>query len=415
MALPFAALLAMIAAGPLFVPRWWAAHFAKVVLALAASTVALYFAGLGGAGQEKAAWIARRMGEAGREYFSFIALIGSLYVVSGGIHIRVKSGARPLANTGFLLGGALLANILGTTGASMLLIRPWLKMNRGRVAPHHVAFFIFIVSNVGGGLTPIGDPPLLAGWLHGVPFWWLAENGWRIWATAVAVLLGMFLVIDSRAASRLPVATPAGDAGSWGVEGLGNLVFLAVILAAVFVPNPPFLREALMIGASAGSHFATPKSIHVAQGYNFHPLREVAFLFAGIFATMAPALDWIGARAHSWRALGAEGLYWGTGSLSSVLDNMPTYLAFLRAAGGDGDIRRWLGEPAFQRSLLAISYGAVFFGANTYIGNGPNLMVRSIAAQLGARPPGFVAFTLRHALPIMGPVVVFIWWGFFRN
>jgi Na+/H+ antiporter NhaD/arsenite permease-like protein len=320
-----------------------------------------------------------------------------------------------LTNAGFLLAGALLANVFGTTGASMLLIRPWLKMNQGRVAPHHVAFFIFIVSNAGGGLTPIGDPPLLVGWLHGVPFWWLAIHGWRICATAVAVLIGIFIVVDSRAARLAGPASQIPAGGRWGVEGLGNLVFLAAILGSVFFPTPPFLREAVMIAAAAGSHFATPKRIHIAQGYDLHPLKEVAFLFAGIFATMAPALDWIGEQSKSWSSLGPEELFWGTGSLSSVLDNMPTYMAFLRAAGGGDRVGQALGEPLFRQSILAISYGAVFFGANTYIGNGPNLLVRTIAERTGARTPGFMAFTFRHALPVIGPMVAIIWWFFFRN
>src|SRR4051794_35223689 len=189
MMLPFGILLVAIALGPLFLPVWWSKHYPKVALGLATITLGYYLIGLRAFSS---------VGHAAHEYVSFIALIGSLYVVSGGIHINVKGEATPFVNTVFLLIGALLANVLGTTGASMLLIRPWLRMNKYRITAHHVMFFIFIVSNVGGCLTPIGDPPLFLGYLMGVPFWWVAKNCFPMWATGVTILLATFFVVDYR-------------------------------------------------------------------------------------------------------------------------------------------------------------------------------------------------------------------------
>ena len=238
------------------------------------------------------------------EYVSFIALIGSLFVVSGGIHIRVKGEATPRANVIFLLMGAVTANFFGTTGAAMLLIRPWIRMNQYRVTAHHIVFFIFIVANVGGCLTPIGDPPLFLGYLQGVPFWWVAKNCWPMWATGVAILLAIFYAVDRinfvRARRQIREKETADE--TWSFDGLPNLFFLAVILGAVFVSHPIFFREALMLAAALGSYFTTKKSVHEANDFNFHPILEVAVLFAGIFATMMPALDWLNLNARKFSA-----------------------------------------------------------------------------------------------------------------
>src|SRR6266849_5409021 len=195
MMLPFGLLLVMIALGPLIIPAWWASHYSKIAFALAAVTCAYYFIGL---------HASQRVWHTAHEYLSFISLIGSLFVISGGIHINVKGEATPKVNVLFLLFGALIANVLGTTGASMLLIRPWLRMNKYRLTGHHVVFFIFIVSNVGGSLTPVGDPPLFLGYLKGVPFWWVAKNCWSIWLVGVVVLLTMFFVVDTLNFRRAP-------------------------------------------------------------------------------------------------------------------------------------------------------------------------------------------------------------------
>ena len=464
MMLPFGALLAAIALAPLFFANWWGKHYTKVAFGLAAVVLAYYFFGIHASG---------RVLSVGHEYISFIALIGSLFVVSGGIHINVKGEASPVGNVVFLLIGALLANLLGTTGASMLLIRPWIRMNKYRITAYHIVFFIFIVSNVGGCLTPIGDPPLFLGYLSGIPFWWVAEHCLPMWATGIGILLAMFYVVDRVNFNKAPRGIRAKEMAheEWRFDGLSNVLFLAVILGAVFVNHPPFLREFMMIGAAAGSYFTTKKQVHESNHFNFHPIKEVAILFVGIFATMMPALDWLAGNARELLGQNpAAGVfYWGSGSLSSVLDNAPTYLSFLSASFGafvNHDIiaqvqahiasgvvdfnnltgpyaeqvrqtlealQRYhgdhvfakgvttdeievcflLGNATFNKYILAISIGAVFFGANTYIGNGPNFMVKSIADHQKVHTPGFLTYVWKYTLPIMLPVLVIVWLIFF--
>ena len=409
--LPFALLLGAMAATPVFAPNWWLRHYAKVALGLGAVTTSYYLFVLH---DTHSLW------EAVHEYTSFIALVGSLYVVSGGIHIGVKGEATPAANVAFLLFGAVIANVLGTTGAAMLLIRPWIRMNQYRVTTHHIVFFIFVVANVGGCLTPIGDPPLFLGFLQGIPFWWVAENCWPMWLLGVGLLLAIFYFVDRKNFLRTPrpVRKPETTEETWSISGLPNLFFLAVILVAVFVEQPPFLREGLMLAAAAGSYFTTKKSVHTANQFNFHPIQEVAILFAGIFTTMMPALDWLDQGSQS--LLGhhpAPGIfYWGTGLLSSALDNAPTYLGFLSALHGTAGAES---IPSLLTThthhLLAISIAAVFFGAATYIGNGPNFMVKAIAEQNRVRMPSFLEFVLKYSLPFLLPVLVIVWLLFFRD
>lgn len=463
---PFVVLLLAIALAPLFFADWWTRHYPKVAVGLGAVTLAYYLFVLGAV---------TPVLHTAHEYVSFIALIGSLYVVSGGIHIKVRGETTPWFNTAFLFVGAVLANVLGTTGASMLLIRPWLRMNKYRLTTHHVVFFIFIVSNVGGCLTPIGDPPLFLGYLKGIPFWWVAEHCWPMWAVGLGVLLAMFLVVDLLNFRKAPKPVRAAHVApeDWfAVDGLPNVFFLAVVLGAVlFANHPPFLREALMLGAAAGSYFTTRKHVHAENHFNFHPVQEVAILFIGIFATMMPALDWLAANAKELGSPTPAFFYWGSGVLSSVLDNAPTYLSFLSAIFGafvDPDVvqqvqhlvqtggadlatfvhgehaeevrntfaalQRYhpdhvaaktagveeievaflLGNTAFNKFILAISVGAVFFGANTYIGNGPNFMVKAIADQQGARTPTFLGYIGKFTVPFMLPMLGIVWFIFFR-
>ena len=464
MTAPFIALLAMIALAPLFFANWWARHFTKVTFGLSAVTLAYYLMGLHA--QERVLHTAA-------EYISFICLIGSLFVVSGGIHINVKGEATPGVNVLFLLIGALVANVLGTTGASMLLIRPWLRMNKYRLTAYHVVFFIFIVSNVGGCLTPIGDPPLFLGYLKGVPFWWVAKECWPMWLVGVGILLGMFFVADTSNFRRAPKTVRQRETAheEWRFQGLTNLGFLAVVLGAVFINNPRFLREELMVAAAVGSYLTTRKQVHESNDFNFHPVKEVAILFAGIFATMMPALDWLQAHAGQGSQPTPGLFFWGSGVLSSVLDNAPTYLAFLsaefgafvapdtvaatvtyvKAHGADlsavagphaeqirqaidslqthypkellgGSITQehaqmalLLGNPLYATCLKAISIGSVFFGANTYIGNGPNFMVKAIADHQKAHTPTFLGYVFKFTLPFMLPMLLIVWLLFFRG
>lgn len=407
--LPFVLLLGAMALAPALAPQWWHKHYPKVALGLGAITSGFYLLVLHDPGS---------LGRAAHEYVSFIALIGSLYIVTGGIRIQIPRGATPLANAVFLLAGAIAANLAGTTGAAMLLIRPWIHMNQGRIAAHHIAFFIFVVANVGGCLTPIGDPPLFLGYLQGIPFFWVAQKCWPMWAIGTGLLLAIFFVVDKSARSRAPGNQGTSDGREpWRFDGAPNLFFLAVILGAVFVERPPCLREILMAAAAAGSYLTAKKSIHAANGFNFHPVAEVAVLFAGIFATMIPALAWLDQCAG--RLMGenpSPGIfYWGAGGLSAVLDNAPTYLGFLSALSGTtgtGEISELLGQKATH--IVAISIGAVFFGAATYIGNGPNFMVKAIAEQSGVRMPSFLGFVAKYSLPFLLPVLITVWWLFFR-
>jgi Na+/H+ antiporter NhaD/arsenite permease-like protein len=418
MMLPFGLLLACIALGPLINGDLWGKHYSKVAFGLGAVALAYYLFGL---------QAHTHVLHVAHEYVSFIILIGSLFVVSGGIHITVKGEATPFENITFLIIGAIIANFLGTTGASMLLIRPWIRMNKYRITAHHIVFFIFIVSNVGGCLTPIGDPPLFLGYLKGVPFWWVAKQCWPIWATAIGILLAMFYVVDMINYRRAPKQVRADLAAPHDVfkfQGLHNVLFLGLILGAVFVNHPIFLREALMVGAAVGSYFTTSKPIHESNHFNFHPIKEVAILFAGIFSTMMPALDWLQANAaHYAEKLGGFSptlFYWGSGSLSSVLDNAPTYLSFLSAGAGEAvnrpaDITALTADPKFAVLLVAISIGSVFFGANTYIGNGPNFMVKAIADHQKVHTPSFLGYVFKFTLPIMLPMLLIVWFIFFRH
>ena len=323
----------------------------------------------------------------------------------------------------FLLLGATLANVIGTTGASMLLIRPWIRMNRYRVTAFHIVFFIFIVCNVGGCLTPIGDPPLFLGFLKGVPFWWVLEHCLNAWLVAVLALIGIFYVIDAMNFRRAPKSVRAGQTASetWKFRGGFNVFFLLVILIAVFISHPAGLREGLMIAAAAGSWFTTRKEIHEANHFNFHPIKEVAWLFLGIFATMVPALDFLEHHAAELGLNSGMKFFWLTGVLSGFLDNAPTYLTFLAAAlgnqgmslGNAADVQRFAGEQGGQ--LLAISLGAVFFGALTYIGNGPNFMVKAIAQQAEVKVPTFFGYLLRFAVPFLLPVLLLIGMLFFSR
>jgi Na+/H+ antiporter NhaD/arsenite permease-like protein len=418
MIVPFVLLLASIALGPLVNADAWGKHYPKVAFSLGAITLVYYLFGL------KAH---THVLHVAHEYLSFIVLIGSLFVVSGGIHITVKGEATPLENVMFLLAGAVLANLLGTTGASMLFIRPWIRMNKYRITAHHIVFFIFVVSNVGGCMTPIGDPPLFLGYLKGVPFWWVAEHCWPMWLTGVGMLLGMFYVVDTLNYRRAPKAVRdelAEPPDQFKFQGLHNVAFLGLILGAVFVNKPIFLREALMVAAAVGSWFTTRKGIHESNHFTFHPIQEVAILFVGIFSTMMPALDWLqNNAAHYAGKLGGFSptlFYWGSGILSSVLDNAPTYLSFLSASAGEA-----VNHPAettamtqggdFVGLLVAISVGSVFFGANTYIGNGPNFMVKSIADHQRVHTPTFLGYVFKFALPIMLPMLLVLWFLFFRH
>ncbi|MGC9035777.1 MAG: sodium:proton antiporter [Verrucomicrobiia bacterium] len=463
MILPFVGLLGTIALAPLICPQWWSKHYPKVAFAFAAVTLIYYLFILPSPAKKTVL-------HTGHEYISFIALIGSLFVVSGGIHIGVKGESKPGENVLFLFIGAVIANLLGTTGASMLLIRPWIRMNKYRITAYHIVFFIFIVSNVGGCLTPIGDPPLFLGYLKGIPFWWVLEHCWQMWAVGVGILLGIFYIIDKRNYYKAPkpvrdiIAEPPDV---FRFEGLHNIVFLGMILGAVFINEPIFVREIIMIAAAVGSYFTTRREIHESNHFNFHPIIEVAVLFFGIFSTMMPALDWLKIHAGELGSPTPAFYFYATGILSSFLDNAPTYLTFLSSVFGavispdvisqvqhliqtngadlatvsepvrqtfmalqkyhasalakgsvtidEIEIAYLIGNVTLNNFIVSISVGAVFFGACTYIGNGPNFMVKSIADQQKIHVPTFLGYIIKYTVPYMLPMLAIVWLIFFRK
>ncbi len=392
---PFAGFLLVIALAPLVAPRFWAEHYGKVSLAFGAPVAAWFLFAA-----------PRELLRTATEYASFLVLLGSLFTISGGILLKGTIRATPAVNCGFLGVGALAANVFGTTGAAMLLIRPLLRANAHRKKGGHVVvFFIFVVANIGGLLTPIGDPPLFLGYLRGVPFFWTTAHLWHFWLLATGLVIGIFFLLDRRAALREKTvpAAGAGAATPLSVEGKGNVLLLGVVIASVFLPTP--WRETAMAAAAIVSAWKTPARIRAGNEFTYHPIMEVAIIFAGIFATMMPALLLLSARGGQLGVTAPWQLFWTTGALSSVLDNAPTYLAFLSLARG-------LGGPAEVAGvsvpvLQAISAGAVFMGANSYIGNAPNFMIKAIAESTGVRMPSFFGY-MAYAAVVLLPVFALI-------
>lgn len=451
---PFAVLLLSIALMPFVNAAFWHAHFPDFAFFLGSAVLAYVCIAMGAPGRGE-------MLHAGLEYYSFIALVGGLYLVSGGIVIDIRDRGNAVRNTGLLAIGAVLANLLGTTGASVLLIKPFLRMNKGRLRPLHAVFFIFIVSNCAGCLTPIGDPPLYLGFLRGVPFFWTLGHMWPMWLLVNGTLLTMFFVFDARVPAAKGVEFDVSGRTPL-IVGWKSVVCLVLLVLGVFV-DPLLKKYAGISGVPIGATFQiaiaivayaiTPASIRHTNHFSFDPLKEVGFLFVGIFLTMAPALAYL--RGHA-AGLGLETptqYYFLTGSLSAVLDNAPTYLSFLQVAMGtlhvpltEAGVREFIassyelthatgasaGEVVkFQGLVLleAISLGAVFFGAMTYIGNGPNFMVKSIVdaafAQgqaehaapgqklLGTKMPSFVGYVV-YSLLVLLPVLLVNWLVFIR-
>jgi Na+/H+ antiporter NhaD/arsenite permease-like protein len=420
--LPFAALLGAIAIAPLAAPRAWDSHAVKAaVVAGLSAPLALYLvAGFGSAG-------AHELFEKSREYVSFLCLLGALFVIAGGVLVEGSLSGTPLMNAAMLGIGALLASLIGTTGASMVLIRPFLRANRTREDRSHlVVFFIFVVSNCGGLLTPLGDPPLFLGFLKGVPFQWAAQRLWAPWLFVNGVLIALFHVYDQVVFQREEARRPGSQLEEvlrhepLRVRGAFNLLFLFGVVAVIFLSGSgglnggrswPFgVQEAAMLALAAASYLSTPRAVHESNAFSFAPLAEVALLFAGIFTTMIPALLLLNAHASAIGLSRPWHFFWGSGLLSSVLDNAPTYLAFASAAAGIHGIApdgRYL-EALVQRGsgdalLMAVAAGSVLMGANTYIGNGPNFMVKAIAERDGVSMPsfhGYVGYSAAVLLPI---------------
>jgi Na+/H+ antiporter NhaD/arsenite permease-like protein len=412
--LPFGVMLLSIAVLPLVTPHFWEHNRNKAILsAVLGLPVAAWMATLDGA------VVAHTL----HEYAAFIILLGALFVIAGGIVIRGTLAGTPGLNAGILAIGAVLASLIGTTGASMLLIRPLLRANsvRKRVA-HVVVFFIFVVSNAGGLLTPLGDPPLFLGFLRGVPFLWTLRL-WLEWLLVNGALVLVFYVVDSTLFRREDIRTP-GDldeaavahAVPLSIAGKRNFLFLAgvvgVLLLSGSVALPLGVQEGGMLLMAVLSWITTPQPLRRENAFSWGPIVEVAVVFAGIFCTMIPALQILNARGSELGITEPWQFFWATGLLSSFLDNAPTYLTFASTASAlQGTDAARLGELVATESgaglLAAISLGAVLMGANTYIGNGPNFMVKAIAEQGGVRMPGFFGY-MAYSAAVLIPIFVVV-------
>ena len=416
-ALPFAGVLLSIAVLPLVAPALWHRHYGKVVAGWALAFL-LPFAAVHGPAAAAAEFVHSLVAE----YLPFIVLVGTLFVVAGGIYLRGNLHGSATLNTGLLAAGALLASVMGTTGASMLLIRPLLRANDNREhVAHIVVFFIFIVSNAGGSLTPLGDPPLFLGFLQGVDFFWTARHLFPQTLFLVGTLLAVFWAIDTVIYRREGVtrADPTPDTPTIGFEGRVNFLLLAgvvglVLMSGVWKPGIAFrvagaevgwaglLRDLGLVAIALASLHLTPSGPRERNEFGWGPIVEVAKLFAAIFLTIVPVIAMLRAgTAGAFRPVvemvtGADGraipamYFWASGLLSSFLDNAPTYLVFFNTAGGDA--RQLM--TTLAPTLAAISAGSVFMGANTYIGNAPNLMVKAIAEHQGVRMPSFFGYML---------------------
>ncbi len=444
-AIPFVGILLSIALGPLVAPHFWHHHFPKI-----SAMWALLFA---------VPFVIWNPSEAFQEilhiylldYIPFIILLWGLFTVSGGIYVGGSLRGSPKVNTTLLLLGTFLASLIGTTGAAMVLIRPIMRANSWRTNKIHVIiFFIFLVANIGGSLTPLGDPPLFLGFLHGVPFFWVTTGLLPEMLLTVGLLLVIFFIMDTMFYKKEdPKDIPASDPNEGGIkiEGLHNLIFLLGIMGAVVMSGSVHMKDITLY--TAGSHDVviplqnwvkdliiiimgilslktTTKVLREKNKFSWFPIQEVAYLFAGIFMTIIPALAIL--KAGSAGALsdltnsvhGPMRYFWATGILSSFLDNAPTYLTFFNAALGDlgkleseipgmlGYLDKSLINTEFAKDLVAISAGAVFMGAMTYIGNAPNFMVKAIAEEEGIPMPSFFGYLVKWSIPILIPVLIFV-------
>lgn len=435
--MPFVLLLMSIAVLPLAVPHFWEKNRNKGMISLIFGLPAAVF------------FIMRDwhiLAKTSLEYCAFISLLGALFVISGGIHIRGSFKGSPSVNTLFLAIGAVLANFIGTTGASMLLIRPLIRANHERRhKAHTIIFFIFIVSNCSGVLTPLGDPPLFLGFLKGVGFVWTLRLLPQF-LFVVGALLAIYYMIDRHfmksepeCAGDIPHKETPAVSDRFDIEGKRNFIFLASVITVTVVsgyvlyrqtgpeifgePFGSILSQAVQIASFSllafFSYRFTPKHIHEKNHFAFAPIIEVAVIFSGIFAAMVPALIILETHGSRLGINASWQFFWLSGSLSSFLDNAPTYLTFTSLAKGvlhvTGESLHGLSmDPVGQKFLAAVSCGAVFMGANTYIGNGPNFMVKSIAEHHKIKMPGFFGYML-WSLSILIPLFVLVSLVFFAG
>jgi Na+/H+ antiporter NhaD/arsenite permease-like protein len=430
-ALPFAGILLTIALGPLLFARVWHHHYGKFAFVWGALTLApmaaLY-------GNETA--IAALIHAALAEYLSFIVLLFALYVVAGGILMTGTLRGTPLVNAAVLAFGTLIASVIGTTGAAMILIRPLIRANAARLHNvHTVIFFIFLVGNIGGALSPLGDPPLFIGFLNGIDFFWPARNLWQQTATVAGCVLALFVAVDLWFYRKDRRIAPVGEAPKpvrIGLRGILNLPLLGIIIAVVvgsaaWHPGVAFtihgttlelqnlIRDLVLLATALASLLLTRNEHRAANGFTWEPIVEVAILFAGIFVCAAPVLAMLEAGhggSFAWLLNAVTehnggpnevAYFWLSGILSAFLDNAPTYLVFFKLAGGNA---AELTGP-LAPTLAAISMGAVYMVALTYIGNAPNFMVSAIAAERGIRMPSFLGY-MACSVAVLGPIFALV-------
>jgi Na+/H+ antiporter NhaD/arsenite permease-like protein len=432
-ALPFLGILLTIAAGPLLFPRIWHHHYDKIAFMWATLAI-VPLAAIYDIPTAVAAFTHAVVGE----YLSFIVLLFALYVVAGGILVTGNLRGTPFVNGAILALGTLIASAVGTTGAAMILIRPLLQANAARLHNAHVVvFFIILVANVGGALSPLGDPPLFVGFLRGVDFFWPAQHLWQPTAVLAGTVFAIFLALDFwfyRKDRRItPIGDPLPPAANLYVQGGVNFLLIGAIVVVILLASlwksgiefdvygtrlalPSLVRDALLIGIAILSLVLTPNEHRDANGFSWEPMREVAVLFAGIFVCIVPVLAmlqagsdgafaWIPATIEESAVPNEVAYFWLTGALSAFLDNAPTYLVFFELAGGDAT--RLMG--ALAPTLAAISMGAVYLGALTYIGNAPNLMVYALAMERGVKMPNFFGYLFWAAL-ILAPGLALLTW-----
>jgi Na+/H+ antiporter NhaD/arsenite permease-like protein len=424
---PFALLLLMIAFGPIIFSTFWHHHYKTISVSIGLLIATYYIVFF------KQTFL---IAETFAEYISFISLLVALYVAAGGIYIFVDMESKASNNLVFLLIGAMLTNLIGTTGASILLIRPFMQMNQYRLKPYHIVFFIFFVSNLGGLLTPIGDPPLFMGFLKGVPFFWTFTHLFPHWIVAIVLLSVVFFIFEKRNSKLNHVDGSKQYSNKIKINGKKNFTWLALIIVAVFLdPNIidgfpaieyhekkiSFVREILQLGIAYFCFRTANKHAMQSNKFDFEPIKEVAFLFFGIFLSMIPALQLLETVGKSFDGILTPGfIYLSAGFLSSVLDNAPTYLNFFAlimsvfgwSVSSLNDVHAFINSEHIKY-LLAISVGSVFFGAMTYIGNGPNFMVKSIAENAGVKMPSFFQYILKYSLPYLLPILIIIYFIFF--
>jgi Na+/H+ antiporter NhaD/arsenite permease-like protein len=427
-ALPFTGLLVSIAIGPLLFPKLWHAHYGKIAAAWAVLTLASVAWLAGGSGM-LAAFTHAMLGE----YLSFIVLLFALYTVAGGILVSGDIQGTPWNNAAMLALGTAMASIVGTTGAAMILIRPLISANIARRHNTHVVvFFIILVANVGGALSPLGDPPLFVGFLQGVEFFWTTRNLWIQTAIVAALLLTMFVALDSWRFRSEPAAKRGEPPEPVRVRGLVNIVLVVAIVASILISASwrpgiavdilgtklelqNLVRDGLLVVIALLSLWLTQDEHRAANGFSWEPIREVAKLFAAIFTAIIPVLAMLDAGkngAFAWLLSAVTerdgsphqvAYFWYTGVMSAFLDNAPTYLLFFKLAGGDaGEL---MGD--LSGTLAAISMGAVYMGALTYIGNAPNFMVAAIAIERGIKMPSFFGYLL-WATAILVPMFLLL-------